>query len=306
MGNIKASDIANFLGEKLEGIDISINTVSSFLNLKENTLVFINKEFNLSNVKNLLVICKKKDYEKNTKKSGISYIYCDNPRLAFAKVVQKFFVIKKQPYISKSALISQNAIIHPSVSIGENCVIGSGVNINQGTIILNNVVISDNVKIGKFCFIKSGSVIGEDGFGFDFDEDRVPIRLPHIGSVFIDNHVEIGSLNTVQKGTIDNTIINSHSKLSDHVHIAHNCDIGKNCIISAHAQICGSVKIGNNCWIGANSSIIQNVKIKDNVTVGIGSVVIDNVDENKKIMGFESLDLINLRKIKKKFDYGKY
>ena len=242
MGNIKASDIASFLGEELEGIDISVNSVSSFLNLKENTLVFINKEFSLSNVKNLLVICKKKDYEKNTKKSGISYICCENPRLAFAKVVQKFFVIKKQPYVSKSALISQDAIIHPSVSIGENCVIGSGVSINQGTIILNNVVISDNVKIGKFCFIKSNSVIGEDGFGFDFDENRVPTRLPHLGSVFIDDNVEIGSINTIQKGTIDNTIINSNTKLSDHVHIAHNCNIGENCIISAHAQICGSVK----------------------------------------------------------------
>ena len=300
MGNIKASDIANFLGEELKGQDIPILTVSSFLNLKINSLVFTNKEFNTSNIKNLLVLCTKKNYEKSTKQSKVSYICCKNPRLAFAKIVQKFFVIKKQPYISKSALISQDAIIHPSVSIGENCVIGSGVNINQGTIILNNVVISDNVKIGKFCFIKSGSVIGEDGFGFDFDEDRVPIRLPHLGSVFIDNYVEIGSLNTVQKGTIDNTIINSHSKLSDHVHIAHNCNIGKNCIISAHAQICGSVKIGNNCWIGANSSIIQNVEIKDNVTVGIGSVVIGNVDENKKIMGLEGIDLNLLRQIKKK------
>lgn len=306
MGNIKASDIANFLGEELEGIDISVNTVSSFLNLKENTLVFINKEFNLSNVKNLLVICKKKDYEKNTKKSGISYICCENPRLAFAKVVQKFFVIKKQPYISKSAMISEDSIIHPSVSIGENCVIGSGVSINQGTIILNNVVISDNVKIGKFCFIKSNSVIGEDGFGFDFDENRVPTRLPHLGSVFIDDNVEIGSINTIQKGTIDNTIINSNTKLSDHVHIAHNCNIGENCIISAHAQICGSVKIGKNCWIGANSSIIQNIEIKDNVTLGLGSIIIKDIDENKKIMGLEGIDLNLLRQIKKKIDYGKY
>ena len=306
MGNIKASDIANFLGEELKGLDFSISTVSSFLNLKNNSLVFTNKEFNSLNATSLLVICTNKNYQNSIKQSEISYICCKNPRFAFAKTVQKFFVNKKKPFISKSALISNDAIIHPSVSIGENCVIGSGVSINQGTIILNNVVISDNVKIGKFCFIKSNSVIGEDGFGFDFDENRVPTRLPHLGSVFIDDNVEIGSINTIQKGTIDNTIINSNTKLSDHVHIAHNCNIGKNCIISAHAQICGSVKIGKNCWIGANSSIIQNIEIKDNVTLGLGSIIIKDIDENKKIMGLEGIDLNLLRQIKKKIDYGKY
>jgi UDP-3-O-[3-hydroxymyristoyl] glucosamine N-acyltransferase len=185
-------------------------------------------------------------------------------------------------------------------------VIEPDVNIGEGTVIMNNVIISKNVKIGKFCFIKSGSIIGEDGFGFDFDNDRVPIRLPHLGSVIIEDNVEIGSVNTIQKGTIDNTIINSNTKLSDHVHVAHNCIIGKNCIISAHAQICGSVKIGNNCWIGANSSIIQNVEIKNNVTIGIGTIIINNVNENFKIMGFEGLELNSLRKIKKKLKYGKY
>lgn len=306
MDNIKASDIANFLGEKLKGQDLLVLRVSSYLNLKKNSLVFTNKEFYSSNVKNLLVLCTKEIYEISSKETNISYICCKNPRLAFAKILQKFFVKEKKPYINKTALIAKDSVIHPSVTIGANCVIGSGVTINQGTVIMNNVVISENVKIGKFCFIKSGSVIGEDGFGFDFDEGGTPIRLPHLGSVFIDDNVEVGSLNTIQKGTIDNTIIKSHVKLSDHVHVAHNANIGKNSVISAHAQICGSVKIGENCWIGANSSIIQNIEIKNNVTIGIGSVVINNIDDNKKIMGLEGLDLTNLKKIKKKINYGKY
>ena len=304
MGDVKASDIAEFLKKDLIGEDISVLTVSSLLNLKKNTLVFSNKEFKYSNTRNFLLLSTKKNYEKNINLSGVSCIYCDNPRLAFAQVVQKFFVNNDmKPFIHSTAVIASDAVIHPSVSIGAYCVIDSGVNIDEGTKIMNNVIISENVKIGKFCLIKSGTVIGEDGFGFDFDDNKTPVKLTHLGSVFIDDNVEIGSLNTIQKGTIDNTIISSHTKLSDHVHIAHNCNIGKNCIIAAHAQICGSVTIGNNCWIGANSSVIQNIKIRDNVTLGIGSVVINDVEDNKKIMGFEGIDLITLKKIKKKLEF---
>lgn len=306
MGNVKASKVAKFLRAKLIGKDFSIYKISSLLNLKDNSLVFTNKDFKKKTKKKLLILCTKKNYENSYNQSGISYILCNNPRLAFARVVQKYFVNNEKKLIHKSAIISDKAIIHPSVSIGEYCVVKSGVKIDEGTIIKSHVVVSENVKIGKYCYIKSGTVIGEDGFGFDFDENKVPVRLPHLGSVIIHNYVEIGSLNTIQKGTIDNTIVNSYTKLSDHVHIAHNCNIGKNCIISAHAQICGSVKIEKNCWIGANSSIIQNVKIKNNVTLGIGSIIINDIDNNKKIMSFEGLDLINLKKIKKRLNYGKF
>ena len=306
MGDLKASKIANFLNTKLIGKNISIFTVSSLLNPKTNTLVFAKKDFKIKKKIKLLGICTKKNYEISSKKSGLSYICCKNPRLAFAKVVTKFFTKQVKPFVHESAIIADGALIHPSVSIGANCVIEAGVKINKGTIIMNNVTISRNVKIGKYCYIKSGTIIGEDGFGFDFDKDKVPVRLPHMGSVIIGDNVEIGSLNTIQKGTIDDTIIRSQSKLSDHVHIAHNTFIDKNCIIAAHAQICGSVKIGKNCWIGANSSIIQNIKVKNNVTIGIGSVVINNINDNKKIMGFEGLDLSALKEIKKKLKFGKF
>ena len=302
---IKASDVADFLGTNLIGQDFLVHSVSSFFNPKDNSLVFIKKEFNSLNFKSLLVLCTQKDYKNSDKQSSLSYIFCKNPRLAFAKVVQKFFVKDKQPFIHETAVIADDAVIHPSVSIGAYCVIESGVTIDEGTVIKNHVVISENVKIGKFCYIKSGAVIGEDGFGFDFEESKVPVRLPHLGSVEIDDYVEIGSVSTIVRGALDNTVISSHAKIDDHVHIAHNCTIGKNCIITACAELSGSVTIGQNCWIGPNSSIIQKVKIGNNVTLGIGSVVTSDVEDNKKIMGLESLDLRNLLKIKKRIEYGK-
>lgn len=306
MGSVKARKIANFLNANLIGANITIDKASSILNPKKNSIVFLKKNLQSFNIKNILILCSKENYDNSKAGFGSSFIICKNPRLSFAKVLQKFFVKDYKSSIHKTAVIAKDTYIHPSVYIGANCVVESGVTIKEGTILLNDVIISKNVKIGKFCYIKSGSVIGEDGFGFDFDDDNTPIRLPHLGSVIINDNVEIGSINTIQRGTVDNTIISSHTKISDHVHIAHNSIIGNNCIISAHAQICGSVIIGKNCWIGANSSIMQSIKIGDNVTIGIGSVIIKNIDNDVKVMGFEGLDLKSLKKIKKKLKYGKY
>ena len=174
----------------------------------------------------------------------------------------------------------------------------------EHTIIANNVIISDNVRIGKSCYIKSNTVIGEDGFGFDFEEDGTPFRIPHIGSVYIGNNVEIGAQNTIARGTLDNTIIEDNVKTDDQVHIAHNCKIGKNTLITACVEISGSVEIGANCWIGPNSSIIQKIKIEDNVTIGIGTIVIKDVAAKKKIMALEGLSLRNLLKLKKRIKFG--
>jgi len=144
-----------------------------------------------------------------------------------------------------------------------------------------------------------------DGFGFDFEEDGTPVRIPHIGNVIIGNNVEIGAKNTIARGTIDNTVIANNVKIDDQVHIAHNCFIGNNTIITACVEISGSVTIGENCWIGPNCSIIQKVTIGDNTTIGIGSIITKDIEANKKIMGLESLELRPLLKVKKRIEYGK-
>ena len=111
--------------------------------------------------------------------------------------------------------------------------------IEEGTKINHNVVISDNVKIGKNCYIKSGAILGEDGFGFDFEKDGIPIRIPHIGSVVIGENVEIGSNTVIVRGTLNDTIIEDNVKMDDQVCIAHNCKIGKSSLVIAFAEISG-------------------------------------------------------------------
>ena len=300
MGDVKASQIAYFLGLDLIGEDLSLNKVSALNTVEPYSLMFSKSKF--FTIKEPCLVLVPFDFEN--KESIFSYIKVKNPRLVFAKVVQNFFVDNIVYDIDNTSSIGNNCYISKDVKISKYCVIGKNVSIGKGTVINNHVVIGDNTIIGEDCYIKSGSIIGEDGFGFDFEDDGTPIRIPHLGKVVLGNSVEIGAKNTIAKGTLGVTKIEDNVKIDDQVHIAHNCSIGKNTIITACAEISGSVHIGKNCWIAPNVSIIQKVSIGDDVTIGIGAVVTKDIEDNKKIMGLESLELRPLLKVKKRIAYG--
>lgn len=298
---VEAQEIAHFLKEELVGNNIVVINVKPLNDLVDATLTFSkSKKVNID--KNVLILVPRGIKINNV---SFSYICVDNPRLSFAKVISKFFTKKINYSIDSTVNIGTNCNIAKNVFIGANCIIGNSVKISEGSVINNNVVIHDSTIIGKNCYVKSGSVIGEDGFGFDFEEDGTPVRIPHIGNVIIGNNVEIGAKNTIARATLGSTLIEDNVKIDDQVHIAHNCKIGKNTIITACVEISGSVTIGQSCWIGPNVSIIQKVKIGNNVTIGIGSVITTDIEDKKKIMGFESLDLRSLLKVKKRIEYGK-
>jgi UDP-3-O-[3-hydroxymyristoyl] glucosamine N-acyltransferase len=302
MGHVKASEIAKFLSAKVIGKDMLVNNITSLHNVKKFSLIFSKVNDFIVDVECLIIVSTNYIEDKNCK---YSIIKVNNPRLAFAKIINNFFIKKRKQEIYPSVIIGNNVKIDSTVSIGPNCTIGNNVKIGKNTVINNNVVLSDNIVVGENCYIKSGSIIGEDGFGFDFEEDGTPVRIPHIGNVIIGNNVEIGAKNTIARGTIDNTVIANNVKIDDQVHIAHNCFIGNNTIITACVEISGSVTIGEDCWIGPNCSIIQKVIIGDNTTIGIGSIVTKDIESNKKIMGLESLELRPLLKVKKRIEYGK-
>lgn len=300
MGNVNASQIADFLDSQLFGKNIHLSRINSLSAVTLNSFSFSKNKIVDIDIDCLILV--PLDFECNSRK--MSYIKVINPRLSFAKAVEKFFMPKINYKIDKTVKIGNDCNIATNISIGAYCVIGNNVTIGKGSIINNNTVIHDDTCIGENCYIKSGTVIGEDGFGFDFEEDGTPVRIPHIGNVVIGNNVEIGAKNTIARATLGTTEIEDNVKLDDQVHIAHNCKIGKNSIITACAEISGSVHVGQNCWIGPNSSIIQKVKIGNNVTIGIGAIITNDIADNKKIMGLEGLDLRSLLKVKKRIEYG--
>ena len=184
-------------------------------------------------------------------------------------------LIGKNVKIGKDTIIGSNSIIEHSVIIGDNCVIGSNV-IIKNSIIGDRVVFQDNCKIGQ------------KGFGFIPLKDK-NIKLPHIGKVIIDDDVEIASGCTIDRGSIDDTIIGKNTYLDNQVHVAHNVKIGSNCMIAGQVGFAGSSKIGNNVSIGGQAGISGHLKIGNNVKIGGGSGIIRDVEDNQIVMGYPAL-----------------
>lgn len=298
LDKIKVDDIANFLNCKYTGNDFIIDNICAISKIKDKSISFVNKnsyKFNQS-VEALIIAIEGYEVEENSK---CSFIFSKNPRLDFIKIANKFFTNKNQGKISDTAKIGLGCKIAENVTIGEYTVIKDNVTIGSGTIINNHVVIESNTIIGDNCYIKSGTIIGEDGFGFERDEEGVPLRFPHIGNVIIENNVEIGAKTTIARGTLESTIIKNNVKIDDQVHIAHNCIIDENVLLTACVEVSGSVIIGKNSWVGPNSSIKDGVKIENNSFIGIACNVSENLNQGEKIGSFSNLSLRHIVKLKK-------
>jgi UDP-3-O-[3-hydroxymyristoyl] glucosamine N-acyltransferase len=227
----------------------------------------------------------------------IAQLRVSNPHLAFAKLLEHFFIKPKRPVgISKYAIISDSATIGKDVSVFPFSYISDGVSIDDGTFIYPfvfvgnntiigkdctiypNVVLRENVKIGNRVTIHSGSVIGSDGFGYVFEESR-HYKIPQVGGVIIEDDVEIGSNVSVDRATTGNTIIGEGTKIDNLVQIAHNVKIGKNCIIIAQVGIAGSSEIGDFVTLAGQVGIVDHVTIESGTMIGAQSGVIGDVSK---------------------------
>ena len=189
----------------------------------------------------------------------------------------------------KNVLIGKNVKIGNNTIIGHNTIIESNVEIGSETIIGNNVLIK-NCIVGKNVRILDGAIIGKKGFGF-FPKEDINLRYPHIGMVIIEDNVEIGCNNTIDRGSISNTVIGKNTFLDNQVHIAHNVKVGENCVITGQVGFAGSTTIGNKVLIGGQAGISGHLKIGNNVKIGGGSGVIKNIPDNSKVMGYPAKDI---------------
>lgn len=283
---IKASDIASFLNARLFGGDLVIENITPIHKLAPKSLSFASKFDEkyvafINENPSSLIICTP-EYEDRIESS---FIVSDSPRLHFLHVIKEFFSSEQAPGIHPTANIHPDAEIGENVFIGANAYIGPEVTIGDNTIIKHNVVIIGRTRIGRDCVIKSNAVIGEEGFGFEYNEYGVPDHFPHIGSIEIGDNVWIGACSTVERATIDKTIIKSNVKIDDLVQVGHNTTIGRSTLIMAGSIICGGAMIGQNCWIAPNTSVKEKVKVSDNAYVGLGAVVINDIPTNTVVVG---------------------
>jgi UDP-3-O-[3-hydroxymyristoyl] glucosamine N-acyltransferase len=207
------------------------------------------------------------------------------PNIHTSAVIEASAMIGVEPYIGAHTYISEhvkignNAKIYPQVYIGNHVQIGNNVTLYPGVKIYNHCVIGDH------CTFHSGVVIGSDGFGFAPSSDNNYKKIPQIGNVIIEDHVEIGANTAIDRATIGSTIIRKGVKLDNLIQIAHNVEIGENTVIAGQSAVAGSAKVGKNCMIAGQVGIIGHIKIGDNVKIAGQSGVGHNVPDNTVLQG---------------------
>jgi len=208
--------------------------------------------------------------------------FLDNEKINFSSNKNKFS--KKKIFIGENSLIDKSVNIGNNTKIGNNVIIKANVNIGKNCIIGSNVII-ENSLIGDNVIIKSGTIIGQTGFGFNF-ENKKRIKFPHIGRVIIENDVLIGSFCTIDRGSLTDTVIGEFTSIDNQVQIAHNVKIGNFCMIAAQSGIAGSTTVGNNVKIGGQTGISGHLSIGNNVKIGGKSGVISDIIDNEIVMGY--------------------
>ncbi|MCB5189882.1 UDP-3-O-(3-hydroxymyristoyl)glucosamine N-acyltransferase [Methylobacillus arboreus] len=201
-----------------------------------------------------------------------------NPALQYVAGVAETATIAPSAKVPASCTIMANAVIGANVILGEQvvihpgCVIGDDVEIGAHSVLHANVTIYHHCFIGERCNIFSGSVIGGDGFGYAPEQGRW-VKIPQVGRVIIENDVDIGANTTIDRGAIDDTIIQQGCKIDNLVQIGHNCRIGAHSVIAGCVGIAGSAVLGNHCRIGGAAMILGHLEIADGVTVSPGSMI---------------------------------
>jgi UDP-3-O-[3-hydroxymyristoyl] glucosamine N-acyltransferase len=225
--------------------------------------------------------------------------------LALSRVLELFAGPKRSaaPGRHNAATIDGTAIIHPSASIGPGCVVGAGsrigkdsvlvanvsvgdeVEIGEGTVLHPSVVIGDRCRIGSRCIIHGGVVIGADGFGYRATATG-PAKIPHIGTVEIGNHVEIGANSCVDRAKFGATVIGDGTKIDNLCQIAHNCRIGRACLICGACALAGSASLGDGVLLAGQVGVADNIVIGDRAVVAAKSGVTVDIPAGETWWGF--------------------
>lgn len=223
-------------------------------------------------------------------------IVCQNPYVYFARVSSLLNPPRKtEPGVHATAVVHPEASVDPGAQIDAYVVIARGACVGEATIIGPGSCVGENVRIGRDtrlhaavtvydeCIlgdrvvVHSGAVIGADGFGIAFDEERW-VKVPQIGRVRIGDDVEIGANTTIDRGAIDDTVIEEGVKLDNHIQIAHNVRIGAHTAIAACTGIAGSVQIGRYCRIGGAVGIAGHVRIADHVEISGHTAITKSIE----------------------------
>lgn len=187
--------------------------------------------------------------------------------------------------ISQGVFLGQNVKIGKDVRIYPGCVICSDSEVGEGTVLYPNVSVMAKTKIGKGCRLHSGTVIGSDGFGYNF-ADGVHHKVWHMGGVVIEDNVEIGSNCCVDQGTFSPTIVGAGSKIDNQVQVAHNVRMGQGVIVCGQGGLAGSSSVGNFTVFGGGARLAPDIHVGSGCQVGGNAGVTANLEDGATVAGF--------------------
>jgi len=295
-----AAQIAEMLNGQVDGDDsVMINDLSKIEEGRLGTLTFLAnpkyEKYIYTTAASLAVVAK--DFTPEQKlPSTLTLLRVDDPRSSFATLLKAYDqMMAMPPGISEQAIVSEHATVGENVHIGAGVIIGTGSVIGDNSVLHagsqvgNQVtlgtdclfhpgaIVLDRCKIGNHVTLHSGVVVGSDGFGFAPNSENNYHKVPQIGNVVIEDHVEIGANTAVDRATLGSTVIRKGVKIDNLIQIAHNVEIGENTVIAAQTGIAGSTKIGKNCLIGGQVGIVGHIEIADEVKIaaqsGIGNTI---------------------------------
>lgn len=302
-------EIANALGGIVVGDGSTlVHRVASLANAKTGDISFLSdskylKHLNASQASAYVL------GHENAALTSAPRILVDSPYVYFAKlsallnpgnVIEKGIaataVISPSATVPQSCSIGHQVVIGDYVVLGENVTIGSGsvieshVTIAQDSKLESNVTIKHSCEIGKRCHVFSGAVIGSDGFGYA-EEAGNWIKIPQVGRVIVGDDVDVGANTTIDRGALDDTIIENGVKLDNLIQIGHNCVIGAHTVIAGCVGIAGSARIGKHCKIGGAAMVLGHLEVADHVTISPGSMItrsLNTADTYTALMPFQT------------------
>lgn len=305
-----AEQIANVLGGTVDGNPtIEVNKLAKIEEGEPGALTFLSnpKYINYIYTTKASIAIVANTFEA-TQDLEVTLIRVEDPYQSFTQLLEYYNQVKlmksgiEQPsVISDNVEYGENLYLGSFSYLGQNVKIGDNVKIYPNTFVGDNVIIGDNTIlfagvriysesiIGKNCTIHSGTIIGSDGFGFAPLEDGTYKKVPQIGNVILEDHVEIGANSTIDRATLGSTIIRNGVKLDNHIQIAHNVEIGENTVIASQTGIAGSTKIGKNCIIGGQVGIAGHLTIANNVRIQAQTGVGRNIKDGEAIQGSPAL-----------------
>ncbi len=288
---MKVREIAALVGGSIIGDgEIEIASVADIMNAKAGQLSFFDKIEDLPDTgASCLIVRDGTVLPETYSGDSVALIVAAKPKLAFAKIAEKLItgnprqgwhetaVLPQQneqgseiraAYIGAHVTIGNGTVISEGAEIHDGVRIGRNVNIKKFAVIHANCVIYDNVEIGDSTILHAGVVIGADGFGYVKDEEGEYIKFPQIGTVVIEDNVEIGANTCVDRGALGETRIGEGTKIDNLVQVGHNVSIGKRCVIAAQTGISGSVVIEDDCVIGGQVGFGDHVRVLSGAVIG--------------------------------------